>query len=417
MIKLEINNFLSLKKVSLDVNRITILIGPQAEGKSLLAKIVYFFQSVLSSVFYKYEIFNEKENFRSFKPSVKLLFSTIFPKYTWEKTEFSMKYTDGNYWLKISNRKIGKTFRFDFKYGENLSKILLEMKNSFREMATPYKKSPEYLNEVTLLTKNLKIYKTIIDDIRNKYPDFSLINTEPLFIPASRSLLFHLQSKLFSIISHDIELDFFIKEFGSHYETARALYSANLMENRVVDKYLKEILKGEYYQENDTDYLKTTTGKIQLFHASSGQQEVLPMLIVLATLPFKKSNGISPVKFFFIEEPEAHLFPRSQKKVTELLGFLYKTTNSSFFITTHSPYILTSLNNLLLAHLAKKKGKTDKVEIRFDDVSAYQLENGTVKSILNSEYQLIDAEYIDSISDEIEEEYDRFLEEIYAERG
>ena len=48
---------------------------------------------------------------------------------------------------------------------------------------------------------------------------------------------------------------------------------------------------------------------------------------------------------YFIEEPEAHLFPEAQCEVMNLISLLSHNFDSQFFITTHSPYLLTILNN------------------------------------------------------------------------
>lgn len=43
---LTIKNFLVIKKAEVDIKRINVLIGPQANGKSIIAKLVYFFNSI-----------------------------------------------------------------------------------------------------------------------------------------------------------------------------------------------------------------------------------------------------------------------------------------------------------------------------------------------------------------------------------
>lgn len=61
---------------------------------------------------------------------------------------------------------------------------------------------------------------------------------------------------------------------------------------------------------------------------------------------------------FIIEEPESHLFPESQKYITELIA-LVNNCGHSIVLTTHSPYVLGTLNNLLYAkrfrHRREKK--------------------------------------------------------------
>ena len=48
-----------------------------------------------------------------------------------------------------------------------------------------------------------------------------------------------------------------------------------------------------------------------------------------------------------MEEPEQNLFPNSQKKVIQfLLRELNTSSDNKIIITTHSPYVLETINNL-----------------------------------------------------------------------
>ena len=44
---LTVKNFSVIKEAKLEFGKITVLIGPQASGKSLLCKLAYFFQRVV----------------------------------------------------------------------------------------------------------------------------------------------------------------------------------------------------------------------------------------------------------------------------------------------------------------------------------------------------------------------------------
>ena len=163
--------------------------------------------------------------------------------------------------------------------------------------------------------------------------------------------------------------------------------------------------------DDGEDWIVNATGKVNLAHASSGQQESLPMLIVLGILPFVK---IDEKVGFFIEEPEAHLFPVSQKAVISLLALITNKTQHQFFITTHSPYLLTALNNCIIAHetyaAADEAGKQKVLEIMpehqhiaFADVAAWTVtEQGTIESILDQEAQIIGASILDGVSQHFE---------------
>ena len=53
--------------------------------------------------------------------------------------------------------------------------------------------------------------------------------------------------------------------------------------------------------------------------------------------------------YFIIEEPESHLFPETQKKIMQFIAAV-KNNGNEILVTTHSPYILGELNNLLYAN-------------------------------------------------------------------
>ncbi len=123
---------------------------------------------------------------------------------------------------------------------------------------------------------------------------------------------------------------------------------------------------------------------------------------------------------FFIEEPEAHLFPTSQSRIISMLTALYANINVGFFVTTHSPYILSSLNNNILAGDVKSKdGITDSeyldlsgggYPVMFEDVSAYTISGGIAKSIGDTEFRMIGAEVLDEVSDHFQEVMNALLQ-------
>ncbi|WP_300764202.1 MULTISPECIES: AAA family ATPase [Helicobacter] len=125
--------------------------------------------------------------------------------------------------------------------------------------------------------------------------------------------------------------------------------------------------------------------------------------------------------YFFIEEPELSLFPNMQKKLVEHLSKIFnQKKNIHIAFSTHSPYILSALNCLLLAQevVSKNQNLKEKVENiipsrfwldikRFD---AFKIKNGEVKSIIDKETKLILADEIDEVSEEIGEMFDSLLD-------
>lgn len=140
------------------------------------------------------------------------------------------------------------------------------------------------------------------------------------------------------------------------------------------------------------------------------------------SLNFLFSQKNKPTLDIFIEEPESNLFPINQMNMAYYLTSLRNAKNNpNIMFSTHSPYILTSLNNILYASMIKQKLQDDKKNniykiidkkniIDHKDLAAYRLENGKAKLIIYKETNLIDAEYIDTVSSEIMADFHKLSE-------
>ena len=118
-----------------------------------------------------------------------------------------------------------------------------------------------------------------------------------------------------------------------------------------------------------------------------------------------------------VEEPEQNLFPTSQQNVlNSLLECNNAVKENKLVISTHSPYILSALNNAILAadvfKLTGKEIESYKIERRvsFENISAYKYENGHIFSIKDEETRLINADAIDSCSTKINSDFDELLD-------
>jgi predicted ATP-dependent endonuclease of OLD family len=114
-----------------------------------------------------------------------------------------------------------------------------------------------------------------------------------------------------------------------------------------------------------------------------------------------------------IEEPEENIFPETQYNLVKwLVSALNNGYDNMLFITTHSPYILTAMNNLVYAaNVGQDNSKVDEIINRglwidAKTIAAYYLEEGSSISIMDEELHEIDPKLIDSISDKINNEYD-----------
>ena len=179
---------------------------------------------------------------------------------------------------------------------------------------------------------------------------------------------------------------------------------------------IRNIFKADYTSESDGEKIYFDERHwVKLMYGSSGQQEALWILMLSFIIILEKKKS-----FVIVEEPEAHLFPIAQKKVVDLIALMVNTTGSKAVITTHSPYILTSLNILLYSDKVEKslKGKAvipKSLRIPFDTFAAYKLENladtrESLENILDEESHMIRTDYIDEVSSISNAELERLLD-------
>ncbi|EPE3793278.1 AAA family ATPase [Campylobacter lari] len=149
------------------------------------------------------------------------------------------------------------------------------------------------------------------------------------------------------------------------------------------------------------------------------ENKVIERIKLIETLLSEKNK---PTLDIFIEEPESNLFPTNQMNMAYYLASLRNAKNNpNIMFSTHSPYILTALNNILYASIIKTKLRNDEQNNIYEiinkenifnhkDFIAYKLENGKSYSIIDKETMLIDAEYIDTASGEIMDDFYKIAE-------
>lgn len=133
---------------------------------------------------------------------------------------------------------------------------------------------------------------------------------------------------------------------------------------------------------------------------------------------------------FVIEEPENNLFPETQYS---LMNFIVECTQRKgrqheATITTHSPYVLSTLNILLLSgKMVKNERWKDEVRriagdtwIDAKDFSAWSVSGGKVQPVVDKTTQMISENYLDSVSDvlagKFNELYSIYLKELRSKR-
>ncbi|MEL6722267.1 MAG: AAA family ATPase [Pseudomonadota bacterium] len=397
---LYIENFLVIKKAELQLNRINLLIGPQSSGKSLIAKLCHFFKNTQDQLMSS--LFLEKEE--DLKKTMMNDFCNKFPDYTWKNDDFLIRFHDARASVFL-RKKENSCLVIEIDFREKLED---ETKSELRKIRNKISGS---------FGAGLKTQLAMMDRLE---PLYRHIFPSVLFVPAARSFLANLQNNIFFFMTRDIDIDPFMRSFGYFYEMSKSKYKNNGYEEKSMKNLMmlmSDVVNGSYQFSDNQDWIVQKNRKVNLAQASSGQQEILPLLLTSAIYVIDNQQKSD---FIFIEEPEAHLFPEAQSKVMAFFSYLYAEYQTSFFLTSHSPYILSALNNHILAAEVVEAGNMAPerftelngygVPIPFSDVAAYTICDGEVKSIRDEEYQMIGGEMLDGISDHFGRVTDALLE-------
>lgn len=405
---IEIENFGCIDYIKLDINKINILIGPQAVGKSLTAKLLYFFKNIFNDIRY---IVERELTITEFENYIEDKFLNYFPRDTWDMRRFKIKYFFGDILIEVNNEQ---------ELQINCSKTL---KDIFKLYKSLFGKSIKNIDSLDEFESSRNSFCELVGIIQQEYG--MPIAFKQIFIPAGRSFFASVQSSIFTMLSNNREIDPFLVEFGSYYENTKRLYNTwkriKLKKLEIINHLINDILHGSYLRLHGEDYLIHEDDRtIKLNIASSGQQETLPLALILSHISLASfiHNGAT----IYIEEPEAHLYPESQKTMVELIAAVGNIARSplQFIITTHSPYILSSFNNLLEAgNIIKEYPRKSKVVneiidkrkiLKFDDINAFSLKKGSYKDILDYEMQLISPTILDNVSNDISIEFGKLLD-------
>lgn len=416
MAKLTIENFSCINQAELELSELTVIIGPQASGKSILSKLLYFFYSLLRE---QYQFIEEGKKIEAFKSHIREKFADWFPPSAWGSKKFCINFSAGAYEVRLTRtsyrNKINDEFRITLSH---------YIESHYQHLTSTYEAAAKKTRTEITWESTFEIMEISRKKLEKELGKEFIQNQ--LFIPAGRSFFTNI-GKAVAAFEHTRMLDPLTTIFGRNFATARERYGFRgepQRNKRPILKLTEEILGGKIKLERNKEYVETKDGrKIPFSALSSGQQELFPLLLMLSSFSDQSRHRAQVAKrLVYIEEPEAHLFPTAQSSLIMILTELVVSSKDKLdmIITTHSPYILAKLNNLLKAgEISEAYGQ--KVQPEVDNVipqdywlspkkfRAYAIIDGAVKSI-NGEDGLIDGSYLDDISGDISREFSSLLE-------
>ena len=403
-----------VKNCDMVLNNFCILTGPQASGKSTIAKAIFFFRTIKDDCVSLYtkrllSSAEDKDFTKALKKQLRGKFMQMFGSSWGMSMDMSMRYEyDNETFAQITlqeSRYEGSLNYIYIDFSKNIVDILNTLNNSHYEkddLISIMNKlfSDEYeivyipagRSMITLLTSQLNYILSIMDDMQKKSIDYCtqnymerILRLKPLFSDGMRGMYYNKMS------------------MSSEPLNKKLL--------QLMMKHIDIILKGKYqYMQGEERLVFENHRYVRLNYTSSGQQEVVWILNLLFYYVLENRKV-----YMILEEPESHLYPEAQSMVAEILGMFLHPGNH-MLLTTHSPYILGAINNLLYACTLAKQGKEVTriiVSEKFLDAettSSYYVDEGGLRDIIDRELMLIENSVIDGISDSINEQNDKLME-------
>lgn len=426
MSKIEIKDLGPVNECVMDIDHFMVLTGAQASGKSTVAKAIFFCRTIKDDI---YDIITKRILLGTgntlFNDVVKVLRSKFLQLFG---TSMAMKPT-----MKL-------TYQYD---DETYIRIALKLQEGYDYLLPRYVWIDFSENINDFFRQTIPVQSIQSGELKLQLNDLFKDDCETVFIPAGRSLISLLTSQLnYLFTTMDDEqkrsIDFCTQKYIERILRIRPLFENGIdglisqkkntpgakvsfkAVNRLLD-LIGEVLKGRYVFSDGEERLYIDEEHfVKINYTSSGQQETVWVFNILLHLLINNTKA-----FIILEEPEAHLYPEAQKRIVEILAFV-AAKSCNILVTTHSPYILGAINNLIYAEKlaenpALRSMVKEQVEEAFHirDHSAYYLEHGGIKSCVEEESEggLIINEVIDGASSDINDLYDRLFDIAYGQEN
>ena len=407
--RLVVKNFGPIKHLDIEIKPLTILIGESGSGKSAILKLMSLLrwvhkQNNLRSYFVKSGLATKSEYSRLNSSS--LLKMSGLEEFVSSKTEieFSVGYT--NY---KSKAKIPTDAKLSAKDGLCVEKIAFISEN--RGVLPDI-----YSNKIP---RGFKLPYYLGDTYENFLEAFEGLDSKEFLIESTNLNLFR---------KAGMAAQFFIKDNSDKKTDDRFELKLENASSGTKTAMFSEII---------VDYLTQRFDFNSVFNGAF-REFFMGRLIAQEAKDFHDTESMPKVKFnkkhlsIFIEEPELSLFPAAQKRLIQrLVKSCFNTNatsgkNTKLAFAIHSPYILSVINNLMMAaDLSKEQPlKSEYIKqiipeaywLRSEMVGVYSIDDGVAHSVMDQETQLINADYLDSVSESINDEFSSLIDLGYFDR-
>lgn len=406
--RLIIKNVGPIKDVTIELNKINVIIGKQGCGKSTIAKLISYFAWVEKGLCTKLQLnyFLEGTIFYdrlvSFHKMDGYFDQDSFISYDSEFVHIEYNYGTAPIITKHDN-KMYKRVKVSYIPAER--NIVAAIPNWF---------------EVKLSDNNILSFMRDWETARRLHTEDNSIN-----IPNS-SIEYYFDENSGDMIKLDGKKKIQFTNSASGYQSSIPMIA--------VTDYVTKGIYSDDYQES-VQMLSLRNNLITSYLKSTFEDETIDEIIGKAlnsinnpeyaerNIYFKEFSTINRIAGMLtktnlskviIEEPEQNLFPETQRDILYSLIGSALDDRVNMTITTHSPYILYALNNCIMGGLVSSEIPSeigDKLPskstwINPKDVSIWQITgDGGVESVQNEKTGTLKSQYLNTSMNEVMNEY------------
>ena len=421
--RLIIKNFGPIVKATIDIKPFMVFIGESGSGKSVILKLLSLFRWIYKQqqLFYSLELLTKsKVDFEThINQTLEVELQNSSLVYYFQKGSFASYEING--------------IIFTLQHDTQPNFTLLNKRIS-KQVS---------LEKITFITDERAVIPTLLNNttrnvrfpyhLTSTYEDFRLAFNE--LKGDNKQVVIETMGVNLASIKSTYEQKFVISQDDKPYkisfqDSSSGIKSVSIVE--LISRYYPfhfntQDIFVKFYGKIAPNFIKLLGKNFENVQNATPEEMMMRSIMQNIVLSLKDISNTDARINIFIEEPELNLFPNAQKNLVEHLVYSCfeppkKDKNKTIHIafSTHSPYILSSLNCLLLACEVANKNPNlkEKVEtiipnkfwLDINKFNAFKVENGEVFSIIDKETNLILAESIDEVSEEIGETFDKLLE-------
>lgn len=414
---------------TIEYERFCILIGPQSNGKSTIAKILstcMWLEKEACTTLTKdivkdgaafkqlVEDFHRMHNYINPDKSI-IEYSSPFVKIVYNKGDFSISFEDNFSYdrLKItyvpSDRNVVTMKDIEKRDLDptNFRSFLFDWLETNRNYDSKHK--------ATILNLGIKYYFNA--EAKERMDMLTHENGVTYEIP-----LYDASSGMQSLVPMNVLMHYLVTDYFANY--GKGVSFEKQQKNIQLAWEITRVITAKYYPEEVQlkDYRDVYNELIKP-KADENDPNAVKQMVEMKRLYTRLSSPQSIS--FILEEPEQNLFPHTQVDLfNDIIELCNSEHLSSVFITTHSPYLLAAANILLFMGQMEELGiEMEQLKeltgfntlIKKGEFTAYSVSGGTCMSVINEQTGLIKQNELDTASDYNAEVFDR-LYQLYVQK-